>query len=656
MTDFNYGYLSPFLQMQYQQYLPNVFDDSLSLYEQVKRLEGYLNNTLIAFNESTGKISTDMQTFSALITAVRDDVTGFKEQMENEVLPENLIAILETWLANGQLATILTTELLNNKANTSDFELLVTQVGEIDADMVALGTELNEDLTAGLADITAQTNSKLTQLSVPVLDYLSEAELTDIQLETPLLDHTDSIQAYVNAMRTAGNYNLYFPRGTYRFKGVNLGSDPWYIFGDRSPNGYIHNTTFMIISSLNAVGFNSSARNIAFSDFGAVSTGTVSDGFNTFLFKNLITNGQFINAERIYGYGLSGGLFDTIDLIDSTFEQIHADYVGSIVKARLGLWTRNTTIHLIKVYGIHCTNAIDMPNTTESKMDGCIFEFCDKVGNIKNGKWTITDCYIENNVASLDGTDSQLIKIHNYYNTLADYISNTQNGLDYLHRGEVEIYHGGAMFSRFSKHYEVAGNVANNNSGTDQWHRLGVWYTAGGGSRLQINFMGGQGFGQQVSGDGLLGGNGVTQLFATFTGNGNPSLPAISAFAFHTGSAKPITAIKIVAKDAYFDKFDVYVKMPSYASKIGYEVEISVGYFLKDELLNTIDPGSANANLVDVPFEFKIVTGTGSFEVTPDGGLKFVAPTIVGGTAPATVDQYMWVQINGTYYKIPLYL
>ena len=91
MTDFNYGYLSPFLQMQYQQYLPNVFDDSLSLYEQVKRLEGYLNNTLIAFNDSTSKISVDMQAFSALITAVRDDVTGFKEQMENEVLPENLI-------------------------------------------------------------------------------------------------------------------------------------------------------------------------------------------------------------------------------------------------------------------------------------------------------------------------------------------------------------------------------------------------------------------------------------------------------------------------------------------------------------------------------------------------------------------------------------
>ena len=50
------------------------------------------------------------------------------------------------------------------------------------------------------------------------------------------------------------------------------------------------------------------------------------------------------------------------------------------------------------------------------------------------------------------------------------------------------------------------------------------------------------------------------------------------------------------------------------------------------------------------------MTGTGSFEITPDGGMKLGAPTIVGGTAPTTVDQYMWVQINGTYYKIPLYL
>lgn len=656
MTDFNYGYLSPFLQMQYQQYLPNVFDDSLSLYEQVKRLEGYLNNTLIAFNDSTSKISVDMQTFSGLITAVRDDVTGFKEQLENEVLPENLISILETWLANGQLATILTTELLGNKANKSDFDLLVTQVGEIDTDMVALGTELNEDLTTGLASIQTNVDESINRMAVPATQYFTVAEKADILLAVPLLDHSASIQAYVDAQKNAGNYNLYFPKGQYRFKNVNLYGDPWNVYGQPSNDGYIHETSFNIINVLNAVGFNSTARNISFKDLGLVSTGTRTDGLNIGFYKNPLVAGQFISVKNMYIVNFSGIVFSTLDLIDTTFENIRSDDSNTVLKAHASGWDRSTTVTLKKWYAIRGDKILDMPKTAQSRMVDCIFENNLLVGDISNGQWTLDNCYFENNTAGLLATDTQLVKGYCYHNTVADYPSNEQPTLDQYHWGESEQYPGGAHFSRLSTHYTVSGNLTENNTGNEQWNLLGDWYPQGGGTRLKMEFLGASGFNQATVGDGLLGNTGKTVLYATFTGAGNPSLPALTAYAYHEGSSKPIVKIKLVAKDQNLNSFNVFVLMSAYTSKVGFTLETTTGYFRKKLQTGVIDPGSANANLVDVPFEFKISTGTGSFEITPDGGMKFGAPTVVGGTAPATIDQYMWVQINGTYYKIPLYL
>lgn len=570
------------------------------------------------------------------------EVQSFKDTM----MPEALAAILTEWEASGKLSDVLTGAILTGKASQADLVALQATVN-------ALTTTVNGNLST----LTATVNSRLAHLTPPATDFLTTAEKADILLDTPLLNHSASVQAYVDSQKAAGRNNLFFPKGNFRFKNVNLYNTDWNIYGEASLNGYIHDTSFNIIAdATNNVGFISTARYIAFKDFGVISTGTVSDGKAISLYKNTLTNGQFITAKNIYGLNLSGVMFNTLDLIDSTFSHIHTDYCNTLVKARKAGWDRSTTVTLHKLYCIYGANIIDMPDTAQSFMTDCIFENNTLVGDISRGQWTISDTYFENNTAGLLATDAKILKIDNYYNTPADRINMTQNGVDYTHWGEAEIDTFGALFSKFSKHFEVAGNLTENNTGAAVWNKLGTWFPMGGGTRLKMEFLGAAGFTQAGGGDGFGGQTGRTTLMATFTGNSNPALPALTAFAYHEGTAKPVLKIKIVATDQYYNAFDIFVQMAANTSKVSYNLETSTGYYVKKPVNATADPGSANQNLVDVPFEFQIMTGTGTFKITTDGGIELTKPVIAGGAAPATISNYTYLAINGTYYKIPLYL
>lgn len=569
------------------------------------------------------------------------EVLTFKDSM----MPAALNDILTEWELSGKLSTVLTNALLTGKANVADLDALQLVVDE-----------LSDTVSDTLASLTSNVTAKLTQLPTPATDFFTAEQIADVLTTGPVLDHSAAIQAYVDAQKAAGKYNLYFPRGQYRFKNVNLYDHPWNIYGQPAADGYIHETTFNVIARAGAVGFNSTARNITFRDLGIVSTGSRNDGLGVGFYKNTLVAGQFITVKNVYITNFSGVVFSTLDLIDSTFEAVRSDDSNTVLKAHIAGWDRSTTVTLKKWYAIRGDKILDMPKVAQSRMVDCIFENNLLVGDITNGQWTIDNCYFENNTAGLNATNSVLVKKYSYFNTAADAILNPQAGLDQYHWGESEQYAGGAHFSRFSKHYEVAGNLAENNTGSQQWSHLGIWYTGGGGSRLQAEFLGAAGFSQAGGGSGLAGSTGKTTLFATFTGKSNPALPALTAYAYHEGSAKPVLKIKLVASDQNYNAFNIFVLNDSYASKVGFKLELTAGYFRKDVQNGVADPGAANQNLVDVPFEFRIQTGTGSFKITEDGGIELTKPVIEGGAAPATINKYTYLAINGTYYKIPLYL
>lgn len=120
MAEFNFGNLNPILTNQYQKYLPNVFDESLTLYEQIKNIEAYLNDVIEGYNSMSTSMAADMSIMSSAVSAALAEVVGFKEMIENDVIPTNIGLLLEQWLTDGRFGDIFTNDLLKTKVSTSD--------------------------------------------------------------------------------------------------------------------------------------------------------------------------------------------------------------------------------------------------------------------------------------------------------------------------------------------------------------------------------------------------------------------------------------------------------------------------------------------------------------------------------------------------------
>lgn len=585
-----------------RQVLPQVYDESLSFIQLLNKVLTKLNEVIDATNEY------------------------FTDDVSNAVA-----AILQAWETSGELDTIITEALMTGKADAAALEALETVVEASQTDI--------ENLKIAAVDT--------------VLDYLTPAEIADSQTETPSLDISAAVQSYVNAQIAAGKNVLNFPAGVFRFKNVNLGNHAFAICGVGPSNGYIHETTIQVISALGSTAFYGTARYVLVSDVSLTSTGNYDDGNDVSFYRNTITDGQFLTVRNVYGFGISGNLFDCIDLIDTKIVDVHTNYCGNLIKGVKSAWPASTTVTIEKVYVNHGRSAFYLPYCTQSRMVDVIVENCDEVGNIEWGSWTIDNLYLENNTSGLKADNALLTLGYHYLYSAGDQIANSQKGRNVYEKGGSTYEARGAHITRFSKHYEIAGNALTADS--LQWIKIGKWYPQATGTKLKIVFMGGAGFTQQTAGDGLSGGVGALELNAAYMEGSNVNKPRVSAFAYHIGTSRPLRKIKIVASDEWKDKFDIYLQVEAYTRSLGYDVTTTNGYFEKDEVLNTWDPGEGNANLTDVPFEFKIETQTGAFTVTPDGGLVLSAPTIAGGAVSTTAAKFMWIQISGTYYKIALY-
>ena len=585
-----------------RQVLPQVYDESLSFIQLLNKVLTKLNEVIDATNEY-----------------FTDDVSNAVE------------AILQAWETSGELATIITEALMTGKADAAALEALETVVTETKTDI--------ENLKIAAVDT--------------VLDYMTPAEIADSQTETPSLDISAAVQTYVNAQIAADKNVLTFPAGVFRFKNVNLGSHPFAICGVGPSNGYIHDTTIQVISAMGASAFVGTNRYLLVTDLSLTSTGNYDDGNDVSFFKNTLTDGQFLTVRNVYGFGISGNIFDTLDLIDTVISNVHTDYCGNLIKGVKASWPASTTVTLEKLYITHGRSAFYLPYCTQSRMVDVIVENCDEVGNIEWGSWTIDNLYMENNTVGLKANNALLTYGYFYGYGAGDKILNDQSGRTVYEKGGSYYESRGAHVTRFSKHYEIAGNALT--ADTLQWIKIGKWYPQATGTKLKIVFMGGAGFSQQTAGDGLSGGVGALELNAAYMEGRDANKPRISAFAYHIGTSRPLRKIKIVASDEWKDKFDIYLQVEPYTRSMGYDVTTTNGYFEKDEVLNTWDPGKGNGNLTDVPFEFKIETETGAFTITPDGGLILSAPTIAGGAVSTTAAKFMWIQISGTYYKIALY-
>ena len=585
-----YPILGNYFPSTYQKYVPQAFDNSLDLYEQMTAVIAFLNQIVDNFNSLSNTTQGDLTTIAEVVNTLNDSLETFKSNLENEVLPTNLVAILENWLANGTLADILTTELLDNKANVTDLTALQGQF-----------TDLENDVEGQLGTIGTVVNQSLSVFQTPVTHYLTEAEKADILLANPVLDHSASIQAYVNAMAANGWYTLFFPKGTYRFTNINLGNKEWNILGTDA-SGYMQDTRFRIIAATNSLAFTGQNRYITFKNIRVESTGNKADGLNAGLYKNTLVDGNFITAENMNISKFSGTLFDVLDIIDSQFIRLKINSVKKIFRFGLASWDRGTTVLVDQGYFTNADTVFDCDHTTESRLTNTIIEFCG-MGHINEGSWTIDNVYFENNVSNLYATNSRLTLGFVFDLTALDEIINTQDGLDYFNRGKTRVTHLGGFFTRLESDYEAAGMAIEANYDTGIWYEIGEWVANKVGAQMKITFNGGAGYNQQAGGDGRLAVCGETVLYVTQANNANPSLPNAVAYAKHNGPSPAIAELKVVSTNSERTMFKVYAKTQPYASRVGVQVQTGHGYFLKRMVENVADPGAASSVVVSVPFE-----------------------------------------------------
>ena len=585
-----YPILGNYFPSTYQKYVPQAFDNSLDLYEQMTAVIAFLNQIVDNFNSLSNTTQGDLTTIAEVVNTLNDSLETFKSNLENEVLPTNLVAILENWLANGTLADILTTELLDNKANVTDLTALQGQF-----------TDLETEVEGQLGTIGTVVNQSLSVFQTPVTNYLTEAEKADILLANPVLDHSASIQAYVNAMAANGWYTLFFPKGTYRFKNINLGNKEWNILGTDA-SGYMQDTRFHIVAATNSLAFTGQNRYISFKNIRVESTGNKADGLNAGFYRNTLGNGNFITAENMNISKFSGTVFDVLDIIDSQFINLKIDNVAKAFHFGLQDWTRGTTVMIDRGYFTNSTVVFDCDYTTESKLTNTIIEFCG-MGHINEGSWTIDNVYFENNVSNLYATNSRLTLGFVFDLTALDEIINTQDGLAYFNRGKSRVTHLGGFFTRLESDCEAAAMAIEANYSTSIWYEIGEWVANKVGAQMKITFNGGQGYGQQVGGDGRLAVCGETILYVSQANNANPALPNAVAYAKHTGPSPAIAEIKVASTNPDRTMFKIYVKTNAYASRVGVHVQIGHGYFLKSMLENVANPGAASSVIVSVPFE-----------------------------------------------------
>ena len=514
--------------------------------------------------------------------ALQKTVDTAIETLWATVVPETISETLDLWYSNGKLGTVINNTLLNSKADKTTTDALA-------ASITALESEIDTTIA-----------NALIQLPTSVTDYLTAAERADIKLAAPVLDHSASIQAYVNAMAATGKYVLTFPAGNYRFKNIALGTNEWAIEGTPSAGGYLQDTRFKVIAATNGWAFTGANRMISMKNIRAESTGNKADGLNAGFYKNTLGNGNFVHMENCNISKFSGTLFECRDLIDSTWRDVKIDQVGKCFKFILDQWTRHTTVLFERLYITNATMVFDCNNTTESRMEDLIIEFCG-LGSITLGKWTIDNAYFEYNTSKLNAADSRIIRGAIFSLTENDTITNTDTNLPYYDKGAVDITHNKVKARRIEPDYRAPGLAIESNYDTGIWWEVGEWVANKAGAQLKIGFNGPAGYGQQVGGDGTLAGVGESTLYVTQTNNADPGKPNCVSWLKQAGSTPPIKAVKIKSTDPSRTMFKVYVKTNPYAARIGLDIQVGIGYFVPSMLENVADPGAASSTIAIAP-------------------------------------------------------
>ena len=117
---------------------------------------------------------------------------------------------------------------------------------------------------AGTGAVSTTVQAKLRQ-SVSVFDFLTSAQITDVQANTAAVDVTAGFQAAINYAQTSG-YALYIPAGTYKTTSTLTITKRLHLFGDGAKISLISSSALEALVVSTAVGYGNTFS--YFHDFG----------------------------------------------------------------------------------------------------------------------------------------------------------------------------------------------------------------------------------------------------------------------------------------------------------------------------------------------------------------------------------------------------
>lgn len=116
----HFGKIDPLIIQRYERYLPTAFDESLSLLEKMNKMIYAFNDIIKDINDFGQGVDQNLQDMQEKIEFYIAQFDEFKDQIENELLPESTENILNAWFENGKLADLINFEVFNMKVNKSD--------------------------------------------------------------------------------------------------------------------------------------------------------------------------------------------------------------------------------------------------------------------------------------------------------------------------------------------------------------------------------------------------------------------------------------------------------------------------------------------------------------------------------------------------------
>jgi len=263
-------------------------------------------------------------------------------------------------------------------------------LAEVDSEKVAFtrlddsdGSSLVGFLQAGTGAVARTVQGKLRDV-VSVFDFMTSAQIADVQSNAYSVDVSGAVQAAIDANATNGAY-LWFPKGTYRFdSGVTLPVNATAKWVFDAPSG----TTIRTSNAITLISRNPVDQTSALN--------TIQD--NTLAIKNMVFRGSQISGQVGLDIGsIYGALFDNCSFLGLDRASIFRFCLKTVV--RNCFYTNNVTESIVLTYGNWSGASTSNSQSNSSTVQSCrIFNRAGATSSISvlaASDVSIRDCVIE---------------------------------------------------------------------------------------------------------------------------------------------------------------------------------------------------------------------------------------------------------------------